>query len=290
MSQSTRISATHCYRLCLTTVLLQATLGLLDPASAQRATVNQSPKQSISKPVQPKRRVSAATLNELADEAIASDSVLAKQRIELVEDERSLYVDVRPVPLDYVGSDKNDIVVPLEATVRIRVLRRDLDRCFPQDKFWVAPVQDVESTIADVLERIQKAHTGAARTAASTTLSNSIQESFGRLQASVTEHAKLHDLNVMQSRDPAPGFLVTVKFDPARVHVLVMPYLAYQLCKKLGTPLDEQWTELSEGNHKMSGKYHYLANWPSSLGGRDENNFEVLENGDHIVFRPKGVQ
>jgi hypothetical protein len=271
------------------TVLLQAAAGLVNLASAQPASFAQSTKQSISKPVQPKQRVSAATLNELADEAIASDTVLAKPRIELVESERSLYVDLRPVPLDYIGSPKNDVVVPLEAAVRIRVLRRDLQKCFPRDKFWVDSVQDVESAISHALEQIERPHTAGAGSVG-TTQSNSIQQSFARLQASVAEYATEHGLSVKQSKDPAPGFVVAVKFDPANVHVLVMPYLAYLMCRRFGTPLAGQWTELSEGNHKMSGKYHYVANWPPRLGGRDENNFEVLENGDRIVFRPKGDQ
>jgi hypothetical protein len=79
-------------------------------------------------------------------------------------------------------------------------------------------------------------------------------------------------------------FLVTIKFDPHDVRVVKMLYLAYLMCKKVGASIDDQWTDISEGPHRMGGRYLYKAAWRDSKA-QDGGTFEVLEDGDQIMLR-----
>ena len=64
-----------------------------------------------------------------------------------------------------------------------------------------------------------------------------------------------------------------------------MTLLEYKKCINSHTALSDQWNDMVEGDVKLIGRYHYLAEWPQELNGPEEGNFEIREPGA-ITFRP----
>jgi hypothetical protein len=64
-----------------------------------------------------------------------------------------------------------------------------------------------------------------------------------------------------------------------------MTLLEYKKCIDSHTPFTDQWNDMVEGDVKLIGRYHYLAEWPTELNGPEEGNFEIRESGA-ITFRP----
>jgi len=266
---------------------------LMLPNSHMRGALQRpSAGQGQPKPASPPKSARAITpviLASVAGEAIRSDPVLGKQRVKMLEGNRSLYVDITPFPLEYIGAAGDATIVPLEGEVRLQALRRDLQQYFPNETFWKAPLDDIETAISGLLERSQNKR--GTRPISSADLSTeNLEKAFGKLQESLVTYAAQQHLSLEQSRSPSPGFLVTVKFESPDVNVRVMPYLAYLMCKQLGISFEGQLRQLSEGSHKMSGKYHYIARWSVGPNGRDEGDFEILDDGDVVVFGRKGSQ
>lgn len=65
-----------------------------------------------------------------------------------------------------------------------------------------------------------------------------------------------------------------------------MPFLDYKRCLYFNLPLEEHWNDLSAGTQNLIGRYHYKAEWPPSLHGPEEGNFDVTAD-TKLTFNPK---
>jgi len=222
-------------------------------------------------------------IGQLLDEVIASDALLGRPRVVLDVTRNSLLIDIKPAPLEFIGNDKVKNRATLEAALRIEVIRRDLRDSLSAETFWVKPVEDVEAAVNALLapQDVHSIHKPSLDKE-----NQALDGAFEKLQQVLLQYAREKHINIDATREPAAGFAATIKFDPYPVRVVVMPMLAYLVARKFGTSLEDQWSELTAGPKKMCGSYHYVAYWPLTLNGRVESNFDVLEDGDVILFRP----
>lgn len=230
--------------------------------------------------------ITFSSLKPLIDEVIASDALLGKQRIAIDARTKVMWINMKPVPLEFIGSPREPLTGIIEQAVRIEVIQRDLKTTLNDETFWQALIGQMEATIDVMLLQL---HTVDPNYEVAPSPENLvIEKDIGTLHQSLLRYAAKEGLAISETREPAAGFSVTVKFEPFPVRVEVMPMLAYLLSKRLGTPLDDEWVDLKPGPEKMCGEYRYIANWPSNLNGRVEGTFEVMEDGDVVLFQPGG--
>jgi hypothetical protein len=228
-------------------------------------------------------------IRRLADEEIASDdSFLGKTRFAIDSRTNAVLYDMTPVPSGLVLSDSDPLSVPMEAMIRTEALRRDLQKSVPSEKFWIVPLANVQVSIERCVDLLVHLKNNSELKEEEDNCSAGIAEQISYLDQSIQTFAKDRKLTLTQrtvERTPAVGYKVRVSIEPATARVRFMTLLEYKKCINSHSPLTEQWNDMVEGEVKMIGRYHYLAEWPPELNGPEEGNFEIREPGA-ITFRP----
>jgi hypothetical protein len=228
-------------------------------------------------------------LRKLAGEEIASsDSFLGKTRFAVDSRANTVLYDMTPAPIGLVLSDSDTLSIPMEALIRTEALRRDLQKSVPTETFWIAPLANVEVSIKKCVGSLVHLKSNSALQGKEDECSAGIADQINYLDQSVQTFAKDRKLTLTQrsvDRSPAIGYKVRVSIEPPRAHIKFMTLLEYKKCIISHSPLTDQWNDMVEGDVKLIGRYHYLADWPSELNGPEEGNFEIREPGV-ITFRP----
>lgn len=228
-------------------------------------------------------------LRKLAAEEIASDDrFLGKTRFAIDSRANTVLYDMTPVPLGLVLSDSDPMSIPMEAMIRTEALKRDLQKSVPTENFWIVSLSNVQGSIKKCVDSLVDLKGKSALQERQADCSAGIAEQINYLDGSIQTFAKNRKLTLMQrpvERAPATGYKVRVSIEPPRARVKFMTLLEYKKCINSRTPLADQWNDIVEGDVKLIGRYHYLAEWPTELNGPEEGNFEIREPGA-ITFRP----
>jgi hypothetical protein len=228
-------------------------------------------------------------LNKLAAEEIASeDSFLAKTRFAVDSRANIVLYDMTPAPIGMVLSDSDPLSIPMEAMIRTEALRRDLQKSVPTETFWIAPLANVQGSIKKCVDSLVHLKDKSGLQQKEDDCSAGIAGQINYLDQSMQTFARDRRLTLTQrsvERAPVIGYKVRVSIEPARARVKFMTLLEYKKCISSHSPLTDQWNDMPEGDLKLIGRYHYLADWPPELNGPEEGNFEIREPGA-ITFRP----
>jgi hypothetical protein len=228
-------------------------------------------------------------LKKLAGEEIASnDSFLGKTRFAIDSSANTVLYDMTPAPIGLVLSDSDPLSIPMEAMIRTEALRRDLQKSVPNENFWIVPLANVQGSIKKCVDSLVHLKGDSALQEKEDDCSAGIAEQINYLDQSIQTFAKDRKLTLTQrrvERAPAIGYKVRVSIEPPRARVKFMTLLEYKKCIISHSPLTDQWNDMVDGDVKLIGRYHYLAEWPPELNGPEEGNFEIREPGA-ITFRP----
>jgi hypothetical protein len=228
-------------------------------------------------------------LKALAAETISSgDGFPGATRLVVDQEHNTLSYDLNPLPPGLVLSNRDPLSVPLEAMIRMEALRRDLQRSFPVQTFWVAPLAKVQTSISNCVDSLSRMKDDSVLAVRADDCSEGIERQFGELDRSIQTFAKERKLTVkplVVDRSPAIGYKVRVSIGPPPARVRFMTMLEYRKCMNAKIPLTDQWNDMTEGEVSLIGRYHYLADWPPALNGPEEGNFEIRKDGT-LTFRP----
>jgi hypothetical protein len=232
-------------------------------------------------------------LTKLAGEEIASNgSFLGKTRFAVDSRANAILYDMTPTPVGLVLSDSDPLSIPMEAMIRTEALRRDLQKSVPMETFWSAPLANVQGSIKKCVDLLVHLKSYSALERKEDQCSEDIADQINYLDQSMQTFANERKLTLTQrsvERAPATGYKVRVSIEPPRARVKFMTLLEYKKCIISHSPLTDQWNDMVEGDVKLIGRYHYLAEWPPELNGPEEGNFEIREPGA-ITFRPDAKQ
>jgi hypothetical protein len=182
---------------------------------------------------------------------------------------------------------ENRLAVPLELLIRVTALRRDFSTVFPNAAFWHQPLDDIEGLVPIIVATAFDDSGDKEWAIHARGFESSVATALDRLGYSLLDYAEELHLDVMETRGPAQGYPVLVVIEPPKARVRYMPYLQYKICDSFKVPLENQWSDLDAGIHTLIGRYHYLAEWPASLNGPVDGNFEVREEHQTQTFRPR---
>jgi len=229
-------------------------------------------------------------LAKLAIEPTSGDpAFLGRTRFEIIPQSRLVLLDLRQISYDSVVSKSDPYSVPLEALVRVEVLRRDFQRFIPEEKFWLLPLFEVEHAVKGCIDSLESPGYKQHPVETHRVCAQNVEEQFGHLHNAVVDFAKTRNLKVTQSpdvMDPVAGYRIQVSVDPPSARVRVMTFLEYEKCKYFKQPLEESWNDLLVGENYMIGRYRYLVEWPVTLNGPEEGEVEVTKPGT-MIFTPK---
>jgi hypothetical protein len=232
-------------------------------------------------------------LTKLAGEEVASNgSFLGKTRFAIDARANTVLYDMTPAPIGLVLSDSDPLSIPMEAMIRTEALRRDLQKSVPTETFWIVPLANVQGSLKKCVDSLVHLKSNSALQGKEDECSAAIADQINNLDQSVQTFAKDRKLTLTQQsaeRAPAIGYKVRVSIEPPRARIKFMTLLEYKKCIISHSPLTDQWNDMVEGDVKLIGRYHYLAEWPPELNGPEEGNFEIREPGA-ITFRPNARQ
>jgi hypothetical protein len=232
-------------------------------------------------------------LTKLAgDEVASNDSFLGKTRFAVDSRANTVLYDMTPAPIGLVLSNSDPLSIPMEAMIRTEALRRDLKKSVSTETFWIAPLENVQASIRKCVDSLVQLKSNSALKGREDDCSKGIADQITLLDQSVQTFAKDRKFTLTQrsvDRAPAVGYKVRVSIEPPKARIKFMTLLEYKKCIISHSPLTDQWNDMVEGDVKLIGRYHYLAEWPQELNGPEEGNFEIREPGA-ITFRPNAKQ
>lgn len=222
-------------------------------------------------------------------QGLTDDAFLGKPRFSLDTQRRTFSTDLAPIPLDFILSRTDPLARPLEILLRTEVLRRDFRVALPDEKFWRISLDSIEQTVNACLQNGELREANSVETTNRQRCYAEVDQIFDQLETQIAGYANTHRLEriePLRPRDPIVGYRITVRVEPPRARVRVMPLLEYKKYKYLQTSeKDYQWTDLLDTENRMIGWYHYRVEWPSELNGAEEGDFEIKNPGT-MTFRP----
>lgn len=220
----------------------------------------------------------------LAADALGVGDSTGRKRIWI--DGAVLHYDLRAEALTLLAARPDCFTRPQEVLIRAAALRRDLTATIPNEKFWNPPLQRAE-TLAKNMVQVAYQTTGEEQCVMrQQPYEDQAQTEFQNLGKGLDSYARNAGMSTVGTRGVPNGFKTQIHIDPPRARVRFMPFLDYKRCEYFSLPLDDHWNDLQEGTQELIGRYHYRAEWPASLNGPEEGNFDIHENGA-ITFRPK---
>jgi hypothetical protein len=226
-----------------------------------------------------------ALLENLAKDAVSLDDNLGRKRVSISN--RIVAYDFRPASAATLTSRPDRLTGPLEVLIRAEALGRDFRVCASTQVFWVRPLEQVRSITAKVVDAAYKTGSEDEWNSEKQTYETQVGAEFTVLEKELLAYADKEGLGVRTSRGPVQGYQVEIRIDPPRAHVKFMPFLNYKRCVAFNLNLKDYWVDLNAGTQTLIGKYHYLAEWPPSLNGPDEGNFDIYGDGVTLTFQPK---
>lgn len=222
----------------------------------------------------------------LAKDAVSEDSNLGRNRVSILD--RTLTYDFQPVREDVLTSHPGRMTGCLEILIRVDALRRDFRRYLPTERFWSPPLERIQNLAARMLEAAYKTSSDDEWRKSKQGYEDQVAGEFAALDSELFAYARMDGLDLKSTRGVQQGYKVEIRIEPAKARLKFMPFLDYRRCIAFKLNLIDYWVVLSPGMHTLIGKYRYLADWPASLSGPEEDNFEIGEEGMKLTFQPKG--
>jgi hypothetical protein len=205
-----------------------------------------------------------------SDPLVLDDPILGRPRVIIDEQSATLELHLEPVPFRYLLSNSDPLNVPLEAMIRVRVLRRDLAHSFPDTASWDPELAAIDQANTDCLKAVLHVSSEQQPPCAAVPLA------FDRLATRVQQQATLRKLDFAKTRgDSIAPFPVRLVFKPEAARLRVMSTLQYKICTKLHLSQEDHYLDVLQNPAFLIGRYHYRVEWPAKLGGPQEGNFEV---------------
>lgn len=226
-------------------------------------------------------------LEGLAENAVSEDANLGRNRVSISD--RVLTYDFRPASEDSLTSHPSRVTGSLELLIRVGALRRDFRQYLPTEGFWAPRLERVQNLSAEMLKSAYNTTSDGEWLAKLQDDEDQVAQEFAALDAGLVAYAQKSGLDVKSTKGIPQGYKVEIRIDPPKAHLKFMPLLDYRRCVAFKLDLKDYWVELNPGTHTLIGRYHYLAEWPLSLHGPDEDNFEITEEGMTLTFQPKGT-
>lgn len=272
-SQGPRRERRLCAAVCLT--MLSAQLALAQPA------------KTIGQVVDSER--ARALVQDLAAEALLLQDSVGRKRLSVSD--KVLTYDFEPTPQSMLVARPDRLTAALEILIRVNALRRDFPSVAAGEPFWIKPLNGLEALTASMIASAYKTGSDDEWSARERDYQAEAEKQFADIATMLVAYAEKSKLDILRARDlgardPVAGYRVNIRVEPPKARVRYMPYLDYRRCLVFGIPVEGEWNDLNEGATSMIGRYHYVAEWPASLNGPEEGNFEVRGN-TAITFRPK---
>jgi hypothetical protein len=227
---------------------------------------------------------SVSTFEQLAQQAIISDSeYLGRNRLKIIDNQ--LVYDFAPIPLENVLQKGDPYAAPLEAFIRADALQRDIKKFVGTKSSLLDPLATVEQVARQMVVANFVVGNASERRKQLESQGEQIDSAFKALEIKLRDYAAQNNLQIQGRRGGQDFFMVEVHIEPPRARIHFMPYLAYRKCVLWQRPLSDAWNDLLPGKRGMIGRYFYVADWPSALGGRETNSFEIRED-TKVTFTP----
>jgi hypothetical protein len=225
-----------------------------------------------------------ALLKSLAKEAVAFDENLGRNRVSISNG--IVVYDFRPARGATVVSRPDRITTALEILIRAAALDRDFRLCMPAQVFWVTALDHVQSLAQKMVNAAYTTASEEEWQPAEQAYEAQVQAEFAALEKALLAYADKAGLDARGSRGSVEGYKTTVRIDPPGARVRFMPFLTYRKCVVFSLNFNDYWLDLTAGSRPLIGKYHYLAEWPPSLSGPREGNFDVDGEGATVTISP----
>ena len=230
-------------------------------------------------------RQAYALVVELAQDAVSTDPNLGRNRVSVSDG--VLVYDFQPAPETSLTSRPSRLTTPLELLIRIDALSRDFHSAIPTQEFWGPPLERLRGLASHMVDAAFHSPSEDQWRLRKQKYEDQVGQEFAALAKEVRAFASKTKLDVKTARGSSNGYKVEIRIEPPKAHVKFMTYLDYRKCKAFKLNLEDYWVDLDPGIHALIGKYHYLAEWPASLNGPEEANFEVTDDMPR-TFVPKG--
>ena len=222
----------------------------------------------------------------LAKNAVSDDSNLGRNRVSISD--RTLMYDFQPVGEDSLTAHPGRLTSCLEILIRVEALRRDFQRYLPNEQFWGPPLKRIQNLTSRMLQAAYNSTSEDEWRKSNQGYEDQVAGEFAALEGELVAYARTAGLDMKSTRGAQQGYKVEIRIEPAKARLKFMPFLDYRRCIAFKLNLKDYWVVLSPGTHTLIGKYRYLAEWPPSLSGPEEDNFEIAEEGMKLTFQPKG--
>jgi hypothetical protein len=273
-----RLLARHAgRRIALTLAAMLLTLSLAKIANAQAGPISEQSKIEEAKQAD-------QLLGKLVEQALTIQEGVGRKRV-LIQNQVLTY-DLRPEPYTALVSRPDRLTVPLEVSIRAAVLTRDFRAALPSEIFWVQPLEQVQALTSRIVQAAYDTASDDEWRLKLDAYQRETETDFKAVETGLLEYANRSKLNVVNTRGSSDGYPVEIRIEPPKARVRYVPFLDYLRSQYFHKSLDDEWNDLSAGTNILIGRYHYRAEWPKSLNGPEEGNFEV-HGKVTITFRPK---
>jgi hypothetical protein len=225
-------------------------------------------------------------IENLAKDAVSQDANIGRNRVSISNG--ILAYDFRPASQDILASRPDRLTSPLEILIRAEALERDFRLYTPSESFWVRPLDQLRKLAAEMVDAAYEVASEDEWRGRKQEYESEVGSEMAVLAKELLAYADNSGLDAKATKGSVQGYHVEIRIDPPRAHVKYMPFLNYKRCIAFKLDLKDYWLDLNAGKQTLIGKYHYLAEWPPSLNGPDDGNFEVTEEGMMLTFQPRG--
>jgi hypothetical protein len=222
-------------------------------------------------------------LKELAAEAIDPAEGIGRQRVAISAN--TLRYDLTPASISELTSRPDRLTPGLEILIRRAALERDIRRYLDGETFWQRPLSEIDAIVKEMFEAAYRTPSAQEWLARERDYETRGANQFTLLGDALVSYAASAHLDIAVSRGPVAGYQVDVQISQPKPAIKFMPYIDYRRSQRLGIPLEELWNVLSEGRQMLIGRYHYRVEWPASLNGPEEGNFDIRADA-RLAFRP----
>jgi|HubBroStandDraft_6_1064221.scaffolds.fasta_scaffold49406_2 hypothetical protein len=226
-----------------------------------------------------------ALLENLATESVSLDGNLGRNRVSI--ENGMIAYDFRPAANANLGSRPDRLTAPLEYLIRIEALNRDFRATLPTEKFWIGPLERIRGLAEAMVEAAYGSTSEDEWSSKKQAYEEEVGKEFAGLADELIAYGKKSRLDLTGTRGTVEGYRVEIHVDPPKARVRYMPFLSYKKCMLFKLNLNDYWLDLGAGTRSLIGRYHYIAEWPPSLNGPEEGNFEVNAEGMTLTFQPK---
>jgi len=222
-------------------------------------------------------------LKELATEALDPAEGIGRPRVAITAN--TLRYDLTPASVPELTSRPDRLTAGLEILIRMAALERDFRTYLRDQTFWQLLLSEIDAIVKEMFEAAYRTPPAQEWLARERDYETRGENQFTRLGEALVSYAASAHLSILASRGPAVGYQVDIQISQPKPPVKVMPYIDYRRSQRLGIPLEALWNVFSDGRQMLIGRYHYRVEWPASLNGPEEGNFDIRAN-TRLAFTP----